>query len=139
MPLTLAEANKIVEVAVAKAKELKLPMAVAVCDAEGRLMAFNRIEGTFWITAFAAQGKAAAATACAAPLQRRPAGHRLIGGLPGPVGAGREPHGAGARGAPDIQRRANPRSCRRRAEVRLRRTRTACGRASRPSACSFLL
>ena len=63
MPLTLAEANKIVEVAVAKAKELKLPMAVAVCDAEGRLMAFNRIEGTFWITAFAAQGKAAAATA----------------------------------------------------------------------------
>ena len=63
MPLTLAEANKIVEVAVAKAKELKLPMAVAVCDAEGRLMAFNRIQGTFWITAFAAQGKAAAATA----------------------------------------------------------------------------
>lgn len=67
MSLILAEANRIVDVAIAKAKELKVNMAVAVCDAEGRLVAFNRIEGTAWITAYGAEGKAIAATAFGRP------------------------------------------------------------------------
>ncbi len=45
MALTLDEASKIVDVALAKAAELKLnPMAVAVLDAGGHLLAFKRDE-----------------------------------------------------------------------------------------------
>ena len=62
MSLTLAEANKIVEVAIARAKELNLGMSVAVCDAGGRLLAFNRIEGTIWISVYGALGKTIAAS-----------------------------------------------------------------------------
>ena len=67
MSLTLEEANRIVDVAIAKAKELNLGMAVAVCDAQGRLVAFNRIEWTPWITAYGSEGKAIAATAFGRP------------------------------------------------------------------------
>ena len=137
MPLTLAEANKIVEVAVAKAKELKLPMAVAVCDAEGRLMAFNRIGGTFWITAFAAQGKAAAATA----FGRSSADLQDIGSSAAfqALSAQEGNHMVPVQGRSRYSKTGKSSELPERAEVRLRRTRTACGRASRPSACSFLL
>jgi uncharacterized protein GlcG (DUF336 family) len=42
MALTLEEANRIAQGAVAKAKELNIRVSVAVCDAGGRLMAFHR-------------------------------------------------------------------------------------------------
>ena len=45
MVVSLAEANKIVAGAIAKAEELNIKINVAVCDAGGRLIAFNRMDG----------------------------------------------------------------------------------------------
>jgi uncharacterized protein GlcG (DUF336 family) len=44
MPLTLAEANTIVAAAVAKARQLNIIVNVAVCDNQGHLIAFNRMD-----------------------------------------------------------------------------------------------
>lgn len=63
MALTLAEANRIVEGAIAKAQELNIKINVAVCDAGGRLMAFNRMDGAIWAGAYGSQGKAVASAA----------------------------------------------------------------------------
>jgi len=67
MSLTLADANRIVEGAVAKAKELNIKISVAVCDAGGRLMAFNRMDGAIWGSVYGCQGKAVASAAFARP------------------------------------------------------------------------
>jgi glc operon protein GlcG len=67
MPLTLADANRIVEGAVAKAKEMNIKISVAVCDAGGRLMAFNRMDGAIWGSVYGCQGKAVASAAFARP------------------------------------------------------------------------
>jgi len=67
MSLTLAEANRIVEGAVAKANELKIKISVAVCDAGGRLMAFNRMDGAILGSVYGCQGKAVASAAFARP------------------------------------------------------------------------
>ena len=45
MPLTLDEANRMMQSAINKAKELNINMSIAVCDAGGHLLAFNRTEG----------------------------------------------------------------------------------------------
>jgi uncharacterized protein GlcG (DUF336 family) len=63
MALTLDEANRIVAGAVAKAKELNIKISVAVCDAGGRLVAFNRMDGAIWGSAYGSQGKAVASVA----------------------------------------------------------------------------
>lgn len=60
MALTLAEANRMVQAAVAKAGELGVKVSIAVCDAGGNLLAFNRMEGASAVSATVAQGKAAA-------------------------------------------------------------------------------
>jgi hypothetical protein len=67
MSLTLAEANRIVEGAVAKANELNIKISVAVCDAGGRLMAFNRMDGAILGSVYGCQGKAVASAAFARP------------------------------------------------------------------------
>ena len=67
MPLTLDEANRMMQSAINKAKELNINMSIAVCDAGGHLLAFNRTEGCIWISAVAAQGKARTATGFARP------------------------------------------------------------------------
>ena len=67
MALTLAEANRIIEGAVAKAQELNIKISVAVCDAGGRLIAFNRMDGAIWGSAYGSQGKAVASVAFARP------------------------------------------------------------------------
>ena len=67
MALTLEEANRMVRAAMAKALELNINMSIAVCDAGGHLLAFNRTEGCIWISAVAAQGKARTATGFARP------------------------------------------------------------------------
>ena len=67
MALTLADANRVVEGAVAKAKELNIKISVAVCDAGGRLIAFNRMDGAIWGSAYGSQGKAVASAAFARP------------------------------------------------------------------------
>ena len=63
MALTLTEANRIVEGTIAQAQELNIKVNVAVCDAGGRLVAFNRMDGAIWGGVYGSQGKAVAAVA----------------------------------------------------------------------------
>ena len=67
MALTLAEANRMIQAALAKAEELNLKLSVAVCDESGRLKAFNRMNGCMWISTYAAQGKAVASAGLGRP------------------------------------------------------------------------
>ena len=60
MALTLGEANRVVQAAIAKADELNIKISVAVCDAGGRLIAFNRMDGNIWAAVYGSQGKAVA-------------------------------------------------------------------------------
>jgi uncharacterized protein GlcG (DUF336 family) len=63
MALTLQEANRIIDGAVAKARELNIRISVAVCDAGGRLVAFQRMDNAIWASAYGSQGKAIASAA----------------------------------------------------------------------------
>ena len=67
MALTLGEANKMVQAAMAKASDLNVKMCIAVCDTGGSLLAFNRMEGASAVTATVAHGKAAAAAGFGRP------------------------------------------------------------------------
>ena len=60
MALTLAEANRMVQAAVEKGDQLGVKVSIAVCDAGGNLLAFNRMAGASAVSATVAQGKAAA-------------------------------------------------------------------------------
>ncbi len=60
MALTLSEANGILAGTIAKAAELGIKVNVAVCDAGGRLIAFNRMDGAIWAGVYGSQGKAVA-------------------------------------------------------------------------------
>ena len=74
MAVTLAEAVKMCEGAVAHAREQDIKVSVAVVDAGGRLLAFNRMDGAIWAGAYGSQGKAVAAAAfgrSTAELQER--------------------------------------------------------------------
>ena len=63
MPLTLVEANRVVAGAIAKAGELGIRISVAVCDAGGRLVAFQRMDNAIWAGVYGSQGKAVASAA----------------------------------------------------------------------------
>ena len=63
MALTLDEANRIMEGAIAKARELNIRISVAVCDAGRRLVAFQRMDNAIWASAYGSQGKAVASAA----------------------------------------------------------------------------
>lgn len=83
MPLTLSEANQVVHAAIAKAQEMNIRISVAVCDAGGRLIAFNRMDGAIWAGAYGSQGKAIASVAfgrASGELQER-AGSPIISGI----------------------------------------------------------
>jgi uncharacterized protein GlcG (DUF336 family) len=67
MALTLEEANRIAEGAIAKAKELNIRVSVAVCDAGGRLVAFQRMTNAMWASGYGSQGKAIASAAFGRP------------------------------------------------------------------------
>ena len=67
MALTLAEANQVVHGAVEKARAMNIRISVAVCDAGGRLVAFNRMDGAIWGSVYGSQGKAIASAAFARP------------------------------------------------------------------------
>lgn len=110
MALTRAEANRIINGAIAKAEELGIRISVAVVDTGGRLLAFSRMDGAIWAGVYGSQGKAVASSAFGRPSAgldpARPVihgiveadGHMIIGqgGLPiirdgeliGAVGAG---------------------------------------------------
>src|SRR5436853_140821 len=63
MALTLAEANVVVQATIDEAKKMGIKVSVAVCDAGGRLMAFNRMDGAIWGSVYGSQGKAIASVA----------------------------------------------------------------------------
>jgi glc operon protein GlcG len=63
MSLTLDEANRILAGTLAKARELGIKISAAVCDAGGRLIAFQRMDGAIWAGVYGSQGKAVAAAA----------------------------------------------------------------------------
>src|SRR2546421_7682674 len=74
MALTLEEANHVVQATIAKAREMNIKVSVAVCDAGGRLMAFNRMDGAIFGSVYGSQGKAVASAGFARPsgeLQER--------------------------------------------------------------------
>jgi glc operon protein GlcG len=63
MALTLAQANRIIRGAIKKAEELNIRVTVAVCDAGGRLVALQRMDGAIWASVYGSQGKAVASAA----------------------------------------------------------------------------
>jgi uncharacterized protein GlcG (DUF336 family) len=67
MALTLEEANRIAQGALAKAEALNIKINVAVCDAGGRLMAFQRMDNAIWGGVYGSQGKAVASAAFGRP------------------------------------------------------------------------
>ena len=67
MALTLEEANRVIEGAIAKARELNIRVSVAVCDAGGRLVAFQRMNNAIWASGYGSQGKAVASAAFGRP------------------------------------------------------------------------
>ena len=58
MALSLADANRIIGASIAAADEMGIKLSVAVVDAGGQLMAFQRMEGAIAVSATAAPGKA---------------------------------------------------------------------------------
>ncbi len=60
MALTIAEANRIVEGAIAEAENMGIKISAAVVDSGGRLVAFNRMDGAIWGGVYGSQGKAVA-------------------------------------------------------------------------------
>ena len=67
MTLTLADANRVMAGAIAKAEAIGAKLNIAVCDAGGRLVAFQRMDGAMWAGAFGSQGKAIASAAFGLP------------------------------------------------------------------------
>lgn len=67
MTLTLADANRVIAGAIEKANQLNTKMNIAVCDAGGRLLAFQRMDGAMWAGSFGSQGKAMASAAFGRP------------------------------------------------------------------------
>jgi glc operon protein GlcG len=67
MTLRLVEANRAIEAAQAKARNLALNISVTVCDADGRLVAFQRMDGTFAEASRTSIGKAIASVSFGRP------------------------------------------------------------------------
>ena len=67
MTLTLADANRVIASAIAKAAQIGAKMNIAVCDAGGRLVAFQRMDGAMWAGSYGSQGKAVASAAFGRP------------------------------------------------------------------------
>ncbi len=63
MAISLEEANRIVEGALAQAAELNIKVSAAVVDGGGRLIAMQRMDGAIWASAYGCQGKAVASAA----------------------------------------------------------------------------
>ena len=98
MAITLEEANRMVDGAIAKAKEMNIKINVAVCDAGGRLIAFNRMDGAIWGGVYGSQGKAVASAAfgrTSGELQER-AESPIIKGILGAEGGHGIPSQGGA-------------------------------------------
>jgi uncharacterized protein GlcG (DUF336 family) len=100
MSLTLVEANRMVAAAIARAREMNIGMSIAVVDAGGHLLAFNRIEDSMWLAAHAAQGKAVATSAMGWPSADIPADNPVVQGIIASLGGRMVP----AQGAVPVNR-----------------------------------
>ena len=69
--ITLAEANHAIAAALARAQNMKMKIAVSVCDKGGQLVAFQRMDGAFSESIAFAIGQAIAAAA-----SRKPSGDK---------------------------------------------------------------
>lgn len=67
MTVTLAEARRIIAGAIAKAREIKAEISVTVCDANGRLVALNRMDGALAESNHFSIGKAIVSVASGRP------------------------------------------------------------------------
>ena len=67
MTLTLAEANTIVAAAITEARQLNIIVSVAVCDNQGYLIAFNRMDRAYAEGGRFALGKAVASAGTGLP------------------------------------------------------------------------
>lgn len=67
MALSLEEANRIVQGALEKARAFDIQISAAVCDAGGRLVAFNRMDNAIWASVYGSQGKAIASASFGRP------------------------------------------------------------------------
>ena len=67
MAITLEDAKRIIDAAIAEAEKIGINVCVAVCDAGGRLIALNKMDGTVWGAVYGSQGKAVAAAGFGAP------------------------------------------------------------------------
>ena len=67
MTLNLADANRVIAGVIEKASQIGVKMNIAVCDAGGRLIAFQRMDGAMWAGAYGSQGKAVASAAFGRP------------------------------------------------------------------------
>ena len=67
MALTLEEAKRIAQGALAKAAALNIKINVAVCDVGGRLLVFQRMDGAMWAGVYGSQGKAVASASFGRP------------------------------------------------------------------------
>ena len=57
MGLTLEEANRILRGALGKAQELNIKISASICDAGGRLVAFQRMDNAIWASAYGAKAR----------------------------------------------------------------------------------
>ena len=76
MSIRLAEANRAIQAALAKAHNLAINISVTVCDSNGRLVAFQRMDG-----ALAEADRASIGKALASARSGRPSGDESIEGL----------------------------------------------------------
>jgi uncharacterized protein GlcG (DUF336 family) len=67
MALSLEEANRVIQGAIAKGVELGVRVSVAICDGGGRLVAFQRMDNAIWASTLGSQGKAIASSATGRP------------------------------------------------------------------------
>jgi len=68
MSIRLAEANRAIQAALAKAHNLAVNICVTVCDAHGRLVAFQRMDGALAEADHASIGKALASVTSGRPV-----------------------------------------------------------------------
>ena len=66
-PISLEHANGVIAAAVAEAQKHDWKLNVAVVDSGGNLVAFQRMDGAIWASAYGSQGKAVASSAFARP------------------------------------------------------------------------
>jgi glc operon protein GlcG len=67
MALTLAEANRAIDAALAKARDLRAKISVTVCDSGGHLIAHQRMDGVFAEAPFGSIGQAIGAATWGRP------------------------------------------------------------------------